>query len=81
MTDRFEKVGIDYQLNCKNIHECDSMLRYSCNCCQRLSRFMWHECEKCPIQMTHDELVAYFSDEKRRNSLKLKKGGDKHGRV
>ena len=72
MADFFEKKGIDFQLNCTNRKECDETLEYSCNCCKRTTRFMWHSCDRCPIQVTHDELCAYFDDEMRRKAQKSK---------
>lgn len=66
MADFFEQKGIDMQLGCTNKEECKEMLEYSCKCCREKTRFLWHSCERCPIQVTHDELCAYFDDEMRR---------------
>lgn len=72
MADFFEKKGIDYQLSCKNKEECDETLEFSCLCCRKNTRFLWKSCDRCPIQITHDEMCAYFDDEARRKKEKGK---------
>lgn len=60
--DSFERVGVNYQYMCTTVDECNKTLQYSCNCCTSKSRALWHECDRCPIAITHDEVVAIFND-------------------
>lgn len=57
---RFIDNGIEAQLDCTSIKECNKAMEISCRICT--SRGINIPCDRCRIQTTHDQLVAAFVD-------------------
>lgn len=65
---KFEQIGIERQLESTNKYEALQSFKHSCNvCCYKGIHL---NCDKCAIAHTHNEVVAYFDDNK---SVKHKK--------
>lgn len=59
---KFEQIGVERQLESENKMWALKNFRHSCNvCCYRGMRI---DCDRCSIAFTHNEILAYFDDNK-----------------
>ena len=54
----FERIGVDYQYNARNINEAIKSFNNSCNRCCTQGRHI--ECDRCAIATAHNTVSEYF---------------------
>ncbi len=59
---KFETIGVNYQYLAQTVEQATKSLMISCNACTHSTRCLYKDCEHCPIQMTHNLVVASLSD-------------------
>ena len=57
---KFERVGVNFQYDARDIDEANKSFAYSCECC--CTKGMRIDCDRCAIAHMHNLVVAYFND-------------------
>lgn len=71
--DKFERIGCNYQTVASTPEQAIKSFNISCKICCEKMRACFKDCDHCPIEQTHNMVMADFNDAIARNNKTIDK--------